>query len=211
MKAVVALLVAFTSASAYAQIVQCVDGTLREASACPGARQAGVVANPGAPSAPSPGARQSGVVTDPGTRTAPGPVAVPEQIRGENAGQYIGRMEVYCVSLPPAQRTECRVQAQARGKLSSANDLAALIPESRRPKGDTPSQYMARWEVYCVSLPSAQRAECRVQANAQTRLYSANYEAAAIPMQTRDALKAMGAKPSPLQSGDCNPRTQRCN
>jgi hypothetical protein len=125
--------------TANAQVVRCDDGAFREASTCPGARQ-------------------SGAVTNRETRTAPGPVAVPAQNRGENAGQYMGRMEVYCVSQPPTQR-----------------------------------------------------AECRVQANAQTRLYSANYEAAAIPLQTREALKAMGAKPSPLQPGDCNPRTQRCN
>ncbi len=45
-------------------------------------------------------------------------------------------------------------------------------------QGETPAQYMARWEVYCVSLPPAQRADCRVQAQAQTQLYSANYQAA---------------------------------
>lgn len=45
-------------------------------------------------------------------------------------------------------------------------------------QGETPPQYMARWEVYCVSQAPAQRAECRVQAKAQTQLYSANYQAA---------------------------------
>lgn len=188
-----------------AQVVRCQDGVFREASNCSGARQ-------------------SAAVTNRETRTAPSPVAVPEPNRGEKAGQYSGRMEVYCVSQPPTQRAECRVQAQARVKLSSANDLAALLPESHRRLGDTPLQYMARWEVYCVSLPPAQRAECREQANAQSRLYSANYEAVAIPLQTREALKAMTpplktrealkikeGKPSPLQPNDCNPRVRQCN
>lgn len=57
--------------------------------------------------------------------------------------------------------------------------LLSLIPTlSFAQQPETPPQLAGRWEVYCVSRPPAQRAECREQARAAVQLYSANYYAA---------------------------------
>jgi len=105
--------------------------------------------------------------------------------------QYNARLEVHCVSQPPAQRAECRVQAEAQRQLYSANYSAAANPESLRRLGETPPQFAWRWRVYCVSQPPAQRADCGAQAEAQIQLYSANYQAAfnVLQQQTQEAIR----------------------
>jgi hypothetical protein len=74
-----------------------------------------------------------------------------------------------------------------------------VIPANAQPyQRETPPQYMARWEVYCVSQPPAQRAECRAQAQAQTQLYSANYQAAVSAeslRQTQETLRKLKETP----------------
>lgn len=123
MKSALAMIVAITAflgtLPANAQLVRCADRVYRDARDCPGARK-------------------SSAVTNLDTRPAPSaPAAVPSPYQGENPSQYMARWKVYCVGQPPAQRAECKVQAEAQTQLYSANYWAAFYAEMQRRTEET--------------------------------------------------------------------------